>query len=190
MTTLLKPLLRENNSSSSTHHPHHLYDHHTVHIVLLSTQQVSPLPSIPSWGQMFQPLPLLNHTSPPSPSPLPTLPLPPHQLLSTLCTRSIFCHTHNSLHNIFYTMSIPTRSHMMREHRPVLVFPHLHTCTPHPLIPTSPWTRLGGRTEYQTVKGTMNCHLCRDLVVPRISHVTSPHTHTLIQWSVPVPCCE
>lgn len=178
MTTLLKPLLRENNSSSSTHHPHHLYDHHTVHIVLLSTQQVSPLPSIPSWGQMFQPLPLLNHTSPPSPSPLPTLPLPPHQLLSTLCTRSIFCHTHNSLHNIFYTMSIPTRSHMMREHRPVLVFPHLHMCTPHALTPTSPWTSLGGRTEYQTVKGTVNCRLCRDLVVPRISHVTSPHTHT------------
>lgn len=143
---------------------------------------MSPLPSIPSWGQMFQPLPLLNHSSPPSPSPLPTLPLPPHRLPSTLCTRSAYVQP-NSLHNIFCTMSIPTRSHMMREHRPV--FPHLHMCTPHPLTPTSPWTRLGGGTEYQTVKGTMNSRLCCGTYLT--CHITP---HTLIQWSVPVPCCE
>ena len=89
----------------------------------------------------------------------------------------------NSLHNIFCTMAIPTRYHMMREHRPV--FPHLHTCTPHPLTPTSPWTRLGGRTEYQTMKGTMNSRLCCGTYLT--CHITP---HMLIQWSVPVPCCE
>ena len=127
---------------------------------------------------MFRPLPLLNHTSPPSPPPLPTLLPPPHQLPSTPCTRSILCLICSAL---YFTLSFPhnvsshgpARSHMMREHRPTLVSPHPHMCTPPPLTPTLPWTRTEGRAVYLIVKGTVRKLFVSACVV---QHVTCAHS--------------
>lgn len=125
---------------------------------------------------MFQPLPLLNHTSPLSPPPLPTILPPPHQLPSTLYTRSILCLICSALYFTSPQCLFPwTRSHTMKEHRPTLVSPHPHMCTPPPLTPTLPWTGMEGRAEYLIVKGTMRKLFVSVFVV---QHVTSPHTHT------------
>ena len=123
---------------------------------------------------MFRPLPLLNPTSPPSP-PLPTLLPPPHQLPSTLCTRSILYLICSALYFIFSPQCLfPwTRSHMMREHRPTLVSLHPHMCTPPPLTPTLPWTRTEGRAVYLIVKGTMRKLFVSACVV---QHVTCAHS--------------